>query len=182
MLQRFSFEPMKMNSWGSNTACCHAVISLVCVITFTVIHFKDSCLASCQACGAIQGNVRSQVTRIHSLSYMYVGSFVSLSDVSFIYFKRKCTFNVIMRLFSWWKRNVSFFFQDWSFKDCICQMPCYMAVKLSSAPDAGPSLIVAPSETWHWKSSDQKRWLPKIQGCIQHNVFQLSLAFIWRTL
>lgn len=110
VLQKCSFEPMNMNSWGSNRACCHAVIWLVCVITFTVIHLKDSCLASCQACGAIQGNVRSQVTRIHSLSYKYVGSFVSLSDVSFIYFKRKCTFNVIMRLFSWWKRNVSFFF------------------------------------------------------------------------
>lgn len=98
--QKCSFEPMKMNSWGSNRACCHAVIWLVCVITFTVIHLQDSCLASCQACGAIQGNVRSQVTRIRSLSYKYVGSSVSLSDVSFIYFKCKCTFNVIMWLFS----------------------------------------------------------------------------------
>lgn len=116
MLKTCSFELMKMNSWGSNRACCHAVIWLVCVITFTVIHLKDSCLASCQACGAIQGNVRSQVTRIHSLSYKYVGSSVSLSDVSFIYFKRKCTFNVIMRLFSWWKRNVSFLFSRLKFQ------------------------------------------------------------------
>lgn len=116
MLQKCSFEPTQMNSWGSNTACCHAVISLVCVITFIVIHFKDNCWASCQACGALQGNVRSQVTRIHSLSYMYLGSVVSLSDVSFIYFKRKCTFNVIMRLFSWWKGNVSFFFSRLKFK------------------------------------------------------------------
>lgn len=67
----------------SETARCCAAI---CVTNFIVIHLKGNCLASCQACGAIQENGRSQVTGMNLLSYVY-------STWELI-----CTFDVIVQL------------------------------------------------------------------------------------